>query len=152
MIAITTLSEIGNDMSVLPSSKHFTSWAVCCPRNDQSAKHLKSTQISRAGAWIKPLLVQISNVLIRSRRHPEFRERYLRIKARRGRKKLSLLYAGYSWPLSGTLSQSLSLIQLMAFQRNTPLTKKGMSAAEAIKPLKSRDYIIKDSPGDPLTA
>lgn len=87
MTAITILSEIGSDMSVFPSSKNLISWAGCCPRNDQSAKHVKSTRISRAGAWIKPLLVQISNALIHSKKYPEFSERYRRIKARRGHRK-----------------------------------------------------------------
>ena len=46
MTAITILSEIGADMSVFPSAKHLVSWAGCCPRNDQSAKKIKSTRIS----------------------------------------------------------------------------------------------------------
>ena len=36
---------------------------------------------------MKPLLVQIANALIKSKQHPEFRERYIRIKARRRHKK-----------------------------------------------------------------
>lgn len=63
------------------------SWAGYCPHNDQSGGKCKSTRISRAGAYIKPLLVQIANALIQSDKHPEFKERYRRIKARRGHKK-----------------------------------------------------------------
>ncbi len=74
-------------MSVFPSAKHLASWAGCCPRNDQSNKKVKSTRISRAGCYLKPLLVQIANAVIKSDRHPECRERYRRIKARRGHKK-----------------------------------------------------------------
>jgi transposase len=58
MTAIAVLSEIGPDMSVFPSSKNLVSWAGCCPRNDQSAFKVKSTRISRAGCYLKPLLVQ----------------------------------------------------------------------------------------------
>ena len=87
MTAIAILSEIGRDMSVFPSSKNLVSWAGCCPRNDQSNKKVKSTRISRTGTYLKPLLVQIANALIKSKQHPEFRERYIRIKARRGHKK-----------------------------------------------------------------
>lgn len=87
MTAIAILSEIGPDMSVFPSSKHLVSWAGCCPRNDQSNGKIKSRRISRAGCYLKPLLVQIANALIKSKQHPEFKERYHRIKTRRGHKK-----------------------------------------------------------------
>ena len=39
-------------------------WAGCCQRNDQSAQKVKSTRISRAGSYLKPLLVQIANALL----------------------------------------------------------------------------------------
>ena len=58
MTAIQILSEIDGDMSVFPTAKHLVSWAGCCPRNDQSNQKIKSTRISRAGTYIKPVLVQ----------------------------------------------------------------------------------------------
>jgi Transposase and inactivated derivatives len=76
MTAIAVIAEIGADMSVFPTAKHLTSWAGCCPRNDQSGGKFKSTRISRAGAYLKPLLVQVANALIKSDKHPEFRNRY----------------------------------------------------------------------------
>ena len=87
MTAIAVLAEIGGDMSVFPTAKNLCSWAGCCPRNDQSGGKVKSTRISRAGTFLKPILVQIANALSRSKKHPEFIERYRRIKARRGHKK-----------------------------------------------------------------
>lgn len=87
LTAIRILSEIGADMSVFPTSKHLVSWAGCCPRNDSSAQKVKSTRTSRAGSFLKPIFVQIANAIIKSKEHPEFRERYNRIKARRGHKK-----------------------------------------------------------------
>ena len=153
MTAITILSEIGNDMSVFPSSKNLTSWAGCCPRNDQSAKHVKSTRVSRAGAWIKPLLVQISNALIRSKKHPEFSERYRRIKARRGHKKAIIAICRMLLTAIWSILTKLEPYTADGFlvERSAD-KKKTMSSAEAIKLLKSRGYIIKDSPDDPLTA
>ena len=87
MTAIAILSDIGPDMSVFPSSKNLVSWAGCCSRNDQSANKVKSTRISRTGNYLKPLLVQVANTLIKSKKHPEFKERYHRIKSHRGHKK-----------------------------------------------------------------
>lgn len=77
MTAIQILSEIGGDMSVFPTAKHLVSWAGCCPRNDQSNKKIKSTRISRAGNYIKPILVQVANGLLRSKKHPEITERII---------------------------------------------------------------------------
>lgn len=87
MTAIAVLSEIGADMSVFPSSKNLVSWAGCCPRNDKSSKRIKSTRISRAGTYLKPLFIQIANAVVSSKKYPECKERYRRIKARRGHKK-----------------------------------------------------------------
>ncbi len=87
MTAITILSEIGPDISVFPSSKHLVSWDGCCPRNDQRNQKVKSRRISRAGSYLKPLLVQVANALIKSKKYPEFKKRYHRIRSHRGRKK-----------------------------------------------------------------
>jgi transposase len=65
MTAIAVLSEIGADMSVFQTAKNLSSWAGCCPHNDQSGGKRKSTRISRAGAYLKPLLVQVQTLLSR---------------------------------------------------------------------------------------
>ena len=85
--AIAVISEIGVDMSVFPSVKHLTSWAGLTPQNSESAGKKKTTRISRAGAYLKPLLVQVSNAVIKSDKHPEIKNRYLALKKRRGHKK-----------------------------------------------------------------
>ncbi len=74
-------------MVVFPSTKHLVSWAGCCPRNDQSNGKVKSTRISRAGSYLKPILVQVANAVIKSDKYPECKERYRRLTARRGHKK-----------------------------------------------------------------
>jgi len=85
--AISVISEIGVDMSVFHTAKHLCSWAGVVPQNDQSAGKKKTTRISRAGAYIKPLLVQCSLAAIVSKKHPEIKERYTKLKKRRGHKK-----------------------------------------------------------------
>ena len=78
--AIGILSEIGVDMSVFPTSKHLCSWAGLTPQNNESAGKKKTTRISRAGAYIKPLLVQCALNAIRAKQFPEVRNRYLALK------------------------------------------------------------------------
>ena len=72
MTAISVIAEIGADMFGFPTAKHLSSWAGYCPRNDQSGGKRKSTRISRAGVYIKLLLVQIANAVIQSDKRPEF--------------------------------------------------------------------------------
>lgn len=91
--AIAIVSEIGVDMSVFPTSKHLCSWAGLTPQNNESAGKKKSVRISRAGVYIKPLLVQLANAVVTSKKHPEIRNRYLSIKKRRGHKKAIIAIA-----------------------------------------------------------
>ena len=85
--AISIIAEIGVDMSVFPTSKHLCSWAGLTPQNNESAGKKKTTRISHAGAYIKPLLVQCSVAVSKSEKHPEIRNRYLALRKRRGHKK-----------------------------------------------------------------
>ena len=91
--AIGVISEIGVDMSVFPTSKHLCSWAGLTPQNNESTGKKKTTRINRAGAYIKPLLVQCALCAIRAKQFPEVRNRYLSLKKRRGHKKAIIAIA-----------------------------------------------------------
>jgi len=85
--AISVIAEIGTNMSVFPSAKHLCSWAGLAPQCNESGGKKKTSRVSHAGAYIKPLLIQCSNAVVTSYKHPEIRNRYLSIKKRRGHKK-----------------------------------------------------------------
>jgi transposase len=87
LTAIRILAEIGADMSVFETSKQLCSWAGLTPQNNESANKKKTTRISRAGAYLKPLLVQIALAVSSSNKHPELRDKYQALKKRRGHKK-----------------------------------------------------------------
>ena len=53
----------------------------------------KTTRSSRAGAYIKPLLVQCALCAIRAKQYPEVRNRYLALKKRCGNKKAIIAVA-----------------------------------------------------------
>lgn len=91
--AIVVVSEIGVNMDVFPTAKHLCSWAGLTPTNNESAGKKKSVRISRAGCYIKPLLVQCATAVVKSEKHPEIRNRYLRLKKRRGHKKAIIAIA-----------------------------------------------------------
>ena len=149
MTAISLLSEIGGDMSVFPTAKNLCSWAGCCPRNDQSGGKVKSTRISRAGSYLKPLLVQVANALIRSKKHPEFGERYCRIKTRRGHKKAIIAVCKM---LLTAIWNILSKIVpytphgFLASSRHTD-TSKVLTVSQGLALLRSRGYVLRvDAP------
>ena len=145
LTAVALVSEIGVDMSVFPSSKHLVSWAGCCPRNDQSSKTVKSTRISRAGCYLKPLLVQIANAVIKSDKYPECRERYRRIKARRGHKKA--IIAVCRMLLTAIWNVLSKLVPYSAEgYLSDKLTEHSVviSKAQGLELLRKRGYIFKD--------
>ena len=91
--AIGIISEIGTNMEAFPSAKHLCSWAGLTPTSNESAGKKKSVRVSKAGCYIKPLLVQCANAVVTSKKHPEMRNRYLRLKKRRGHKKAIIAIA-----------------------------------------------------------
>ncbi len=91
--AIGIISEIGANMEPFPSAKHLCSWAGLTPTNNESAGKKKSVRVSKAGCYIKPLLVQCANAVVTSKKNPEIRNRYLRLKKRRGHKKAIIAIA-----------------------------------------------------------
>jgi len=91
--AIAVIAEIGTDMSVFPTAKHLCSWAGVAPQCNESGGKKKSSRVSRAGAYIKPLLVQCANAAVKSKKHPEIAKRFSSIKKRRGHKKAIIAIA-----------------------------------------------------------
>jgi transposase len=91
--AIAVVSEIGVNMDVFPTAKHLCSWAGLTPTNNESAGKKRSVRISRAGCYIKPLLVQCATAVVRSEKHPEIRNRYLKLRKRRGHKRAIIAIA-----------------------------------------------------------
>jgi len=85
--ALGIISEIGVDMSVFPDAKHLCSWAGLTPQNNESAGKKRSVRISRAGVYLKPLLIQCANACIKDKSCPYFKYRYEIIKKRRGHKR-----------------------------------------------------------------
>lgn len=91
--AIFIIAEIGTNMNTFVDDKHLCSWAGLTPRCNESAKKKKSVRITKAGIYIKPLLIQCALCAIKDNSCPYIKARYESLKRRRGHKKAIIAIA-----------------------------------------------------------
>ena len=141
--AISVIAEIGVDMTVFPSSKHLCSWAGLTPQNNESAGKKKTTRISRAGVYIKPLLVQCALCAIRAKKNPEIRNRYLSIKKRRGHKKAIIAIARMLLTaIYNILKKNEPYNPELYRKSDVPPIQRTVSMEEAVFILQRQGYLI----------
>ena len=145
--AIGIISEIGVDMSVFPTSKHLCSWAGLTPQNNESAGKKKTTRISRAGAYIKPLLVQCALCAIRTKQFPEVRNRYLALKKRRGHKKAIIAIARMLLTAIYNILKWNEVYNSELYRKaDRPPAHREVSVEEAIFILQRQGYLVTAPP------
>ena len=104
-------------------------------------------RISRAGSYFKPVLVQIANALIKSKKHPEFTTRYKRIKARRGHKKAIIAICRMILTAIWHILSDLKPYTPEGFLEHRPRNEsKVLTTSQALNLLRQRGYLIKDDP------
>ena len=141
--AIGIISEIGVDMSVFPTSKHLCSWAGLTPQNNESAGKKKTTRISRAGAYIKPLLVQCALCAIRTKQFPEVRNRYLALKKRRGHKKAIIAIARMLLTAIYNILKWNEVYNSELYRKaDRPPAHREVSVEEAVFILQRQEYLV----------
>lgn len=91
--AILIISEIGVNMNMWESGRELACWAGLTPGNNESAYKKKSVRITKAGQYLKPILVQCALAAVNSNSNLYFRIKYNRIKKRRGHKKAIIAIA-----------------------------------------------------------
>lgn len=140
--AMTIIAEIGTDMSVFETSKQLACWAGLAPANNESANKKKSVRISKAGSYLKPLLVQCALAAINSKSNPYYRIKYNRIKKRRGHKKAIIAIARmilvniYHILSTGEVYSPCDMEQII----NPKPVKKVMTIQNAIEFLQSQGF------------
>lgn len=140
--AMTIIAEIGTDMSVFETSKQLSCWAGLAPANNESANKKKSVRISKAGSYLKPLLVQCALAAINSKSNPYYRIKYNRIKKRRGHTKAIIAIARmilvniYHILSTGEVYSPCDMEQII----NPKPVKKVMTIQNAIEFLQSQGF------------
>ncbi|MHC1761850.1 MAG: IS110 family transposase [Negativicutes bacterium] len=145
LTAIRILAEIGADMSVFETAKQLTSWAGLTPQNQESAGKKKTTRIGRAGAYLKPLLVQIALSCGKSGKCPELKNKYLALKKRRGGKKAVIAIARKLltaiWHI---LSKNETYNAELYRSADKPPVTRELTTAQAIAFLRGKGFVIVD--------
>jgi transposase len=152
LTAVRILAEIGADMSVFETSKKLCSWAGLTPQNQESAGKKKTTRIGRAGAYLKPLLVQIALAVSKSDKHIELKSKYQAIKKRRGGKKATIAIARKLltaiWHI---LSKSEPYNSELYRKADKPPNSRAITTAQAVSLLRSKGFVIIDQQAGELT-
>ncbi len=90
--AAVIIAEIGVDMSVFPTDKHFASWAGVCPGNRQSGGKRLSGAITGGNPYLRSILTQVAWAISHTKNN-YLSAQYHRLARRIGRKKASIAIA-----------------------------------------------------------
>jgi hypothetical protein len=143
--AIRILAEIGADMSVFETSKHLVSWAGLCPQNNESGGKKKTTRIARAGAYLKPLLVQLALNVGKSAKCPELKNKYQALKKRRGGKKAVIAIARKLLTAIWHILDKGEFYNPELYRKaDKPPVSRELTPDEAFALLRRKGYIIKE--------
>lgn len=92
LVAAVIIAELGVDMSVFVSALHLASWAGVCPGNNESAGKRRGAAAAKGNAHLRAMLVQAAMAAAR-KKGTYLRDKYHRLKARRGAKRAALAVA-----------------------------------------------------------
>jgi transposase len=84
--AAALVAEIGTDVKAFPSSQHLAAWAGICPGNHESAGKSRSVKARKGNVHLRTALVEAAQAA-RNKRGSYLRDKYYRLKARRGGKR-----------------------------------------------------------------
>jgi len=145
LTAIRILAEIGADMSVFETAKQLVSWAGLTPQNQESAGKKKTTRIGRAGAYLKPLLVQIALAVGKSDKHPELKNKYLALKKRRGGKKAVIAIARKLLTVIWHILSKNEVYNAELYRKaDKPPVARELTTAQAVAFLRGKGFVIVD--------
>jgi transposase len=90
--AATIIAELGPDMSVFVTAGHAAAWAGVCPGNNESASKKKGQTTRKGNVHLTTALVQAA-VCASRKKGSYFKEKFWRLKARRGGKRAAMAIA-----------------------------------------------------------
>ncbi len=92
VVGATIIAELGVDMSVFPTAQRAAAWAGVCPGNNESAGKKKGQVARKGNVHLTTALVQAA-VCASKKKGSYFKDKYWRLKARRGPKRAAMAIA-----------------------------------------------------------
>lgn len=92
VLAAAIIAELGVDMSVFPTANHVAAWAGASPGNNESGGKRRAAASRKGNVHLLTALVQAA-INASRKRGSYFREKYWRLKARRGPKRAAVAVA-----------------------------------------------------------
>jgi hypothetical protein len=92
VVAATIVAEVGTDMRVFKSASHLAAWAGVCPGNNESAGTRKRSPARKGNVHLMTALVEAAHGAS-STRGSYLRDKFHRLKARRGYQRASVAIA-----------------------------------------------------------
>ena len=133
-------------MSVFETAKQLTSWAGLTPQNQESAGKKKTTRIGRAGAYLKPLLVQIALSCGRSDKYPELKNKFLALKKRRGGKKAVIAIARKILTAIWHILSKNEIYNAELYRKtDKPPIARELTTSQAVAFLRGKGFVIVDA-------
>lgn len=126
--------------------KHLCSWAGLTPTNTECAGKEKSFRVSKAGCYIKPLLMQYANSVIKSKKHPEICNRYLCLGKRCSHKKAIITIARMLLTALCNILKNKEFYNAELYQKSeVPPVSREITIAQAILTAQFQGYKIKSA-------
>lgn len=129
--AATIIAEIGIKMSQWPTVNHLTSWAGLCPGQNESAGKRGKTNIRPGNPYLRAALVESAVVTTRMK-DCYYREKYFRLKARRGHKRAVVAVA-----------HKLLIAIYQVLSTNTPYQELGADYLERLEPERLKRNLVR---------
>jgi transposase len=89
------LAEVGSDLTAFPNGEAMVSWAGLCPGNNESAGKRKSGRHPVRKHHLKTVMIEVAWAAVK-KKGSYFKDKYYRLKARRGAKKAMICEDRYS--------------------------------------------------------
>jgi len=129
--AATVIAEIGIKMSQWPTVGHLTSWAGLCPGQNESAGKRGKSNIRPGNPYLRSALVEAA-IAATCAKDSYFREKYYRLKARRGHKRAVVAVA----------HKILTAIYYV-LSSNTPYQELGADYLERLEPERLKRNLVR---------